>query len=97
VTPEEITNALKTIPDWTYSEEKNSIARSYKMQGFNSAVELINRISGIAEKYNHHPDIHLVGYRNLTVELSTHSAGGLTEKDFLVAAEIEKTEKTSNS
>ena len=58
------------------------------MKNFTAAVRLINKIAEIAESENHHPDIHLTGYRKLRIELTTHALGGLTENDFIVAAKI---------
>ena len=49
-----------------------------------------DRIMPVAEAEGHHPDLHLVGYRNVAVELWTHAAGGLTENDFILAAKIDQ-------
>ena len=49
-----------------------------------------NAIGKIAEAEGHHPDLHLTGYRNVAVELSTHAVSGLTENDFILAAKIDK-------
>ena len=54
------------------------------------AVDLIQRIAPIAEADDHHPDLHLTGYRRLTIELSTHAIGGLSENDFILAAKIDQ-------
>ena len=59
------------------------------LKDFLAVVELIRRIARRAEKLGHPPDLHLTGYRKLKVVLSTHDAGGLTLKDFRLAAEIE--------
>ena len=69
-------------------EDAKQIHQDYMMKNFMSAVKFINSIAAIAESENHHPDLHLVGYRKLRVELSTHALGGLTENDFIVAAKI---------
>jgi len=79
---------LAEVPKWNLSENAKAISRQYKMKNFTAAVELITKIKDVAESENHHPDIHLTGYRNLAVELSTHSIGGLSENDFIVAAKI---------
>jgi len=54
---------------------------------------LRDRIAKVAQKENHHPDLHLTGYRKLRVELSTHAIGGLSENDFILAARIERLPK----
>lgn len=63
------------------------------MKDFVAAVALISRIKDAAEAADHHPDLHLTGYRSLAVELSTHSIGALSEKDFRLAAKIDKLPK----
>jgi len=58
------------------------------MKDFMSAVRLIDAIARAAEAEGHHPDLHLTGYRNLAVELTTHSIGGLSVNDFIMAEKI---------
>jgi 4a-hydroxytetrahydrobiopterin dehydratase len=58
------------------------------MRDFMSAVHFIDAVARAAEAEGHHPDIHLTGYRNLAIELSTHSIGGLSMNDFLLAERI---------
>ncbi len=64
------------------------IEREFITKGFTAAVSIINGIAKIAEAQNHHPDIHLTGYKKLKVQLTTHDAGGLTDNDFKQAALI---------
>ena len=85
---QEAQQRLNGVPGWNLHEGGGMIWREHKAKNFVDAVELINRITTIAEELDHHPDIHLTGYRNLRIELSTHSAGGLTDKDFTEAARI---------
>ena len=59
------------------------------MEDFLSAVRLIARIALLAEKMDHHPDLHLTRYRQLRIEISTHSIGGLSDLDFRLADKIE--------
>ena len=80
---------LPSLPGWELSADGKSIARPFFMKDFLSAVRLIQRIAEIAEAQDHHPDIHLTGYRKLKIELSTHAIGGLSENDFILAAKIE--------
>ena len=79
---------LKNLPQWKLMDTGKLIYREYVMKNFIAAVNLINQIAQIAEAENHHPDIHLTGYRKLRVELSTHAIGGLSENDFIEAAKI---------
>lgn len=84
---------LKSLKDWYLSSDARMISADYLMKDFLSAVDLIRRISTIAEKEDHHPDIHLTGYRRLRIDLSTHAIGGLSENDFILAAKITKLPK----
>lgn len=72
---------------WT--RDGNFLRRTYRLSGFAAAVALIDAIAVLAERANHHPDLHLTGYSRLEVALTTHDAGGVTEKDFALAAAIE--------
>jgi len=79
---------LKKIPGWEFTQNKKGISRLLVMKNFMAAIHLIHQIAALAEEENHHPDIHLVAYRKLTVALSTHAIGGLSENDFIMAAKI---------
>ena len=80
---------IKSLDGWVLAEDGASISRNYVMKDFMSAVEFIRRIAAVAESEDHHPDIHLTGYRKLRIELSTHAIGGLSENDFILAAKID--------
>lgn len=80
---------LTNLQGWELAEDGKSIRRTYTVRWFMDAIELIQKIAEIAEEEQHHPDLHLTGYRRLTVELSTHAIGGLSENDFILAAKIE--------
>jgi 4a-hydroxytetrahydrobiopterin dehydratase len=54
------------------------------------APGFFNRIAEVAEEDGHHPDLHVEGYRNVSVELWTHAIGGLSENDFILAAKIDQ-------
>ena len=58
------------------------------MKDFLAAIDFFNKIAAVAEEEDHHPDLHLEGYRNVTIALSTHAVKGLTENDFILAAKI---------
>lgn len=88
MTGQQARERLGRVPGWTLAEDGKAIHREYKMKDFMAAVEMVNRIARLAQEQDHHPDIHLTGYRNLRIELSTHDAGGLSEKDFIQAARI---------
>ena len=74
---------------WDLAEGKR-LRKTVKCKDFLDAVGLIQKIAPIAEAEDHHPDLHLTGYRKLTIELSTHAIGGLSENDFILAAKIDQ-------
>ena len=80
---------LHDIQGWDLVEGK-SIRKTIACKDFLEAASLIQKIAPIAEEENHHPDLHLTGYRKLTIELSTHAIGGLSKKDFILAAKIDQ-------
>jgi 4a-hydroxytetrahydrobiopterin dehydratase len=63
------------------------LVRSWQFPSFRRALEFVNQVAALAEKSDHHPDI-VLSYRKVRLELSTHSDGGLTERDFNLASEI---------
>ena len=79
---------MQNVPGWQLDEQGKAIFRDYNTKNFMTAVKFINDIAGIAEAENHHPDLHLTGYRKLKIVLSTHAIGGLSENDFIVASKI---------
>jgi len=72
--------------DWTRSGAV--ISREVELASFPQAIEVVDRVAELAEAADHHPDID-IRWRTLTFRLSTHSAGGLTAKDFSLAAQID--------
>ena len=79
---------LRDVKEWELVDGK-LIRKTVKCKDFMDAVSLIQRIAPIAEAEDHHPDLHLTGYKKLTIELSTHAIGGLSENDFILAAKID--------
>jgi len=79
---------LAKVPGWQLNSDAKQISREYAMKNFMAAVNFMQKIADVAEAENHHPDLHLTGYRKLRVDLSTHALGGLSENDFILAAKI---------
>ncbi|KAL6774192.1 RAF2 [Auxenochlorella protothecoides x Auxenochlorella symbiontica] len=78
-------------PGWrltTNDKGIKCISQEWKVRNFMAGLELFKRVAAVAEAEGHHPDLHLVGYNRVTAELTTHSANGLTENDFIMAAKI---------
>lgn len=85
---EEASRLLKELPGWELSGSGKKICREWTTKNFLSAMEFFQHVADLAEEEGHHPDLHLTGYRNATVELTTHAIGGLSENDFVLAAKI---------
>jgi 4a-hydroxytetrahydrobiopterin dehydratase len=83
----QITERLQTLPGWYY--EEGWLRRVYKTDGWPTTLMLVNAIGFAAEAAFHHPDL-AVTWARVTVKLVTHSAGGITEKDFALARRIEE-------
>lgn len=84
----DIQKRLDASPEWQLSEDGKKIYRKYVMKSFLSAFRFMNDVAQLAEKENHHPDIHLTDYRHLRIDLSTHAVDGLSENDFILAQQI---------
>ena len=82
----EIQRALGARSGWT--RRGNAITRTYESPTFPAAIAFVNRIADVAERMDHHPDID-IRYTKVTCTLSTHSAGGITQKDFALAEAID--------
>jgi 4a-hydroxytetrahydrobiopterin dehydratase len=89
MTPEQVKLHLAAVPGWTLTEDGKRIRRQWRVKEFLTALDFFNRVGVIAEQEDHHPDLHLVGYRNVTIEIWTHALGGLSENDFILAAKID--------
>ncbi|MBY0513595.1 MAG: 4a-hydroxytetrahydrobiopterin dehydratase [Gemmataceae bacterium] len=92
VAPERVRELLAQLPQWRLSADGTRISRGWRVQDFLTGLDFFRRIAEIAEAEDHHPDLHLANYRDATVELWTHAAGGLTENDFILAAKIDALE-----
>ena len=81
-----IKSRLEDLSEW--SEMNGSLQRTYQFKNFVEAMAFVNKVAELAEKAQHHPDI-LIRYGKVTLTLSTHDAGGITEKDFDLAAQAD--------
>ncbi|MBS1796323.1 MAG: 4a-hydroxytetrahydrobiopterin dehydratase [Acidobacteria bacterium] len=83
--PEEILRNLEGLENW--QAVNDVLSRRFEFGDFAGALEFVNRVGAIAEKYDHHPDIAF-GWGYAEINLTTHDRGGLTDFDFAVAREI---------
>jgi 4a-hydroxytetrahydrobiopterin dehydratase len=79
---------IKPPPGWSYRGK--AISKEIRCKDFLSAVRLIGKIAKLAERMDHHPDLHLTRYKRLRIALTTHDAGGVTAKDVRQARLISK-------
>lgn len=80
--------ALASVPDWSIVDGRDAIARSFKFADFRAAFAFMTHVALLAEKQDHHPEWFNV-YNRVDVVLSTHDAGGLSERDFILARAID--------
>ena len=83
----EIEQHLKDVTGW--AREGNAIRKSFSFAKFADGIRFVDRVAAAADELDHHPDVD-IRYTTVTMTLSTHSAGGLTRKDFELAARIER-------
>jgi 4a-hydroxytetrahydrobiopterin dehydratase len=84
---EEIQQRLDELGDW--EREGDEIQKVFEFDDFNVAIEFVNDVARLAERYDHHPDID-IRWNKVRLAMSTHSEGGLTGRDFDLAGEIEQ-------
>ena len=88
LTDAERTNLSTTVPGWAPVPDRDAIRREFKFADFSEAWGFMNRVALLAESQNHHPDWSNV-WNTVRITLSTHDAGGLTDKDVTLARAID--------
>jgi 4a-hydroxytetrahydrobiopterin dehydratase len=86
LSPEKIKAALGTVPEW--KRNGATIVRTYSFKDFPAAIKFVNAVAELAESAWHHPDID-IRWNKVALALTTHDAGGLTEKDFELAGKFD--------
>ena len=84
---DEVMANLADVPNW--SGDTSGITRKVSLPSFPAAISVVDRVAEVAEQMDHHPDID-IRWRNLTFACATHSAGGVTDKDFALARRIDE-------
>ena len=79
---------LKQVDGWAPGEDGKWIVKQFKFSDFVEAMNFANKITPVAEREGHHPDVH-VSWGKVVVELSTHAIKGLSENDFILASKID--------
>lgn len=88
LTPAEVQERLALVPGWELVDDGKGIRLTERMPDFQSAIDRVVEVARIAEEQQHHPDIQIRSYRTLQLDFSTHSIGGLTDNDFIMAAKV---------
>lgn len=83
----QIKTALATVPEWKKSGA--TISRTFGFKDFPAAIKFVNKVAVLAEKAWHHPDVD-IRWNKVTLTLTTHDQGGLTEKDFALARKFDR-------
>ena len=98
---EELNNYLSLVPEWSLNESHTELTKSFRTKNFATALDFLNRVGAIAEAEGHHPDMAIKSYNHIHLAMSTHSLGGLTTNDIIMAVKIDalpvqkRKEKTS--
>ena len=87
LTAKEISLHLSAVPNW--SRRAKTILRTFKFEGFLKSIAFVNRIARKAQRVNHHPDID-IRFNKVTLKLTTHDEGGITNKDFSLARQCDE-------
>jgi len=86
--PAQAKELARQVPAWRLEGER--LARGMEFKDFGAALAFVNAVGKLAEAESHHPDLHLTGYKRLRIETSTHSVGGLSRNDFVLAAKVDR-------
>ncbi|MHC4399647.1 MAG: 4a-hydroxytetrahydrobiopterin dehydratase [Planctomycetota bacterium] len=81
---------LQNLDGWEITHQGQRIRKSWRMADFMAGVDFFAKVADLAEREGHHPDLHLVAYRNVWIEIWTHAIRGLSENDFILAAKIDQ-------
>jgi 4a-hydroxytetrahydrobiopterin dehydratase len=84
---DEVSSRLRRL---SWERENDEIVREWRFDGFTEAIAFVNQVAEASEEANHHPDIFIHGWNKVRLSLTDHSAGGLTEKDFAMAAKFDE-------
>lgn len=90
LTTAEAVRQNQELTGWTILEGPDRISKSWQVANFVAGMKFLNQVTELAEAEAHHPDVHLVGYRNVTIDIWTHAIDGLSLNDFILAAKIDQ-------
>ena len=85
----EATEFCRQVAGWTVTADGKRIRKEWLVKHFDAAMDFFHRVALVANAEGHHPDLHLVAFRNVAIEIWTHAIGGLSENDFILAAKLD--------
>ena len=88
LTPAAIRAGLKALPSWEFDPDEHAIHRKFVFDDFDAAMLFINKVADIAREMDHHPELHNV-YSEVALLMTTHDAGGVTERDLRFARAVD--------
>jgi len=75
----------------SWKQTENKLTKEFIFENFSLALVFVNKVGKLAQRHDHHPDIHLVSYKKVILELTSHDAGNkVTKRDFDMAERIDK-------
>jgi 4a-hydroxytetrahydrobiopterin dehydratase len=90
LSPDAVQRMLALVPGWQLQPDGVTLRRSHRFKDFVTTIDFVNKVAVLAEEEQHHPDIHVHSYRSLDLDFSTHSIGGLSDNDFIMAAKLNR-------
>jgi 4a-hydroxytetrahydrobiopterin dehydratase len=89
LSPSEAAQLAAGVPKWSLSRRPAQVFREFKFKDFKAAMKFVNKVADCAEEQQHHPDFQ-IHWNRVKLVLWTHDIGGLSEKDFMMAAKINR-------
>jgi 4a-hydroxytetrahydrobiopterin dehydratase len=86
--PEQISPLLRQLDGWS-APGNDHLSKTYRFEEFTDGLAFVNKVAAVAEEEGHHPDVHL-SWGKVQLDVSTHSIGGLSENDFILAAKCDR-------
>lgn len=90
LTAAEADEQAQHVDGWQVIHNHERIRKEWTVKHFMAGIDFFNKVAELSESEAHHPDLHIVGYRNVAIEIWTHAIGGLSENDFILAAKIDQ-------
>lgn len=88
--PAQAAAQLQALTGWTLTSGGQRIRKEWVVKSFLAGIRFFQAVAELAEAEQHHPDLHLSGYRHVAIEIWTHAIGGLSENDLILAAKIDQ-------